>query len=213
MTSKTYHIVDEIFNSITHGIGIILAIIGLILLLIKGVALHDSLRLMTYSIYGVTLILLFLFSTLSHSLSFTRARKVFQIFDHAAIYLLIAGTYTPVCLLVVKGVLGYSILSIVWICAIIGITIKAIFMPRGDGKVPKLSTLLYLIMGWLILFAFEPLWHNLPSYGTLLILLGGILFSIGAIFFSIKFPFNHVIWHIFILIAASLMWLAVYLYI
>lgn len=212
MKSKAYYIVDEVLNAVSHGIGFGLSIAGLILLIIKGAHHHSAMEIVSYCLYGSCLILLFLFSTLAHSLSFTKAKKVFQIFDHSAIYLLIAGTYTPYCLLVIKGWLGWTMFGIVWACAIIGIILKAIFLPI-QSKVSKYSTLLYVIMGWLVIFIAKPVWESFNHDGLLLLFIGGLLYSVGAIIYSIKFPFNHLVWHFFILAAAILMWFSIYLYI
>lgn len=212
MNSKAYRIVNEVFNSVTHGIGFGLAIAGLVLLLVKGAHNDSALEIVSYTIYGSTLILLFLFSTLAHSLAFTKASTVFQVFDHSAIYLLIAGTYTPYCLVALRGWLGWLLFAIVWICAIVGITLKAIYLPK-QKQVPKISTSLYIVMGWLVIFAAKPIWEALGSHGALLLLAGGIAYSVGAIIYSVRFPFNHVVWHLFIIAAAILMWFSVYLYI
>lgn len=212
MNSKAYRIVNEVFNSVTHGIGFGLAIAGLVLLLIKGAHNGSALEIVSYTIYGSTLILLFLFSTLAHSLAFTKAATVFQVFDHSAIYLLIAGTYTPYCLVALQGWLGWLLLVIVWVCAILGITLKAIYLPK-QKKVSKISTALYIVMGWLVIFAAKPIWEALGNHGATLLLAGGITYSVGAVIYSVKFPFNHVVWHLFIIAAAILMWFSVYLYI
>ncbi|GFH40111.1 PAQR family membrane homeostasis protein TrhA [Lactococcus insecticola] len=210
--SKAYLITNEVFNAVTHGIGFGLAVWGLVLLLFKGIANHSAIQVTSYAIYGTTLILLFLFSTLFHSLIFTRANQVFQVFDHSSIYLLIAGTYTPYCLITLNGWLGWTLFSIVWVCAIIGIVIKSIFLPKWD-HVPKISTVLYVIMGWLIVFAMKPLWDAIPHMGVLLLFLGGVLYTCGAFFYSLKFPYAHVVWHLFVIAAAILMWFSVYKFI
>lgn len=128
--SKAYIITNEIFIALTHGIGCGLAIAGLILLILKGAANHSAIQVVSYAIYGTTLVLLFLFSTLFHSLIFTRANQVFQVFDHSSIYLLIAGTYTPYCLITLNGWLGWTLFGIVWACAITGVVLKSIFLPK-----------------------------------------------------------------------------------
>ena len=124
--SKRYLIVNEVFNAITHGIGVGLSIAGLVILLIKGVRLGSTIHVVAYSIYGATLILLFLASTLYHSLIFTKARKVFQVFDHSSIYLLIAGSYTPYCLLTIQGPLGWGLFAVIWLMAILGVIYKSL---------------------------------------------------------------------------------------
>jgi hemolysin III len=207
--SKAYIITNEVFNAVTHGIGFALAVAGLVLLIHKGIVHQSPLQIVSYTIYGVTLVLLFLFSTLFHSLIFTKANQVFQIFDHSSIYLLIAGSYTPYCLITLNGWLGWVLFTIVWLCAITGIVLKAIFLPKWDA-VPKLSTILYVIMGWLIVFALKPLWEALPHSAVWLLFIGGLLYTGGAFFYSLKFPYAHVVWHLFVIAAAVLMWVSVY---
>ncbi|MFC4653387.1 hemolysin III family protein [Lactococcus nasutitermitis] len=210
--SRAYQIVNEVFNAVTHGVGIGLAIAGLVLLLVKGSASGSSLEMVAFAIYGASLILLFLFSTLAHSLHFTPAVNVFRVFDHNGIYFLIAGTYTPYCLVVVKGWLGWTLLSVIWACAILGIVMTSIFLPRWN-KVPKLSTVLYVVMGWMIMIAIYPLWQKMGHVGFWLLVIGGVIYSVGAIIYRFKFPFAHVIWHLFVIAAALLMWFSVYGYV
>ncbi len=210
--SRAYQIVDQVFNAITHGIGTGLAITGLILLILKGVANHSPIQVVAFSIYGASLVLLFLFSTLAHSLHFTRAQKVFQVFDHSGIFLLIAGTYTPYCLVTLGNWLGWGMLALVWLCAILGIVVTAIYLPRWN-TVPRGSTVLYIVMGWVILFAIYPLWQLLPAYGFWFLVGGGVIYSVGAIIYRYKFPFAHVVWHLFVLGAAMLMWFSIYGYV
>ena len=181
--SKAYIITNEVFNAVTHGIGFAFAVAGLILLILKGAANHSAIQIVSYSIYGTTLVLLFLFSTLFHSLIFTKANQVFQVFDHSSIYLLIAGTYTPYCLITLNGWLGWTLFAIVWACAIAGVVLKSIFLPKWDD-VPKISTVLYVIMGWLIVFALKPLWDALPHPGVWLLFVGGVLYTCGFRFIS-----------------------------
>lgn len=207
--SRKYLIINEVFNSITHGIGWGLAIAGLVLLLVKASGSGSAMQVVSASIYGAALILLFLFSTLAHSLHFTKAVKVFRVFDHSGIYFLIAGTYTPYCLVAVKGWLGWTIFGVIWACAIVGISLTAIYLPRWNS-VPKSSTLLYILMGWMILLAIYPLWNTITPLQFWLLVAGGVTYSLGALFYHYKFPYAHVIWHIFVLIAAILMWFSVY---
>ncbi|MFV0555525.1 MAG: PAQR family membrane homeostasis protein TrhA [Lactovum sp.] len=210
--SKSYQIVNEVFNATTHGIAAGLAIVGLVLLIIKGVKSGSALEIVAFSIYGTSLILLFLFSTLAHSLYFTPARKVFQVFDHSGIFLLIAGSYTPYCLISLNGWLGWGILSIIWTSAILGIVLTAIYLPKRHS-VPRFSTILYILMGWVILLAIIPLYQQLEPLGFWLLLAGGVTYSLGAIFYRFDFPFSHVYWHLFVFIAAFMMWLSIYLYV
>jgi len=204
-----YVITNEVFNAITHGFGVILSIIGLVLLIYKGVHLHSPLHIVSYSIYGTTMLLLFLCSTLFHSFIFTRAKKVFQVFDHASIYLLIAGSYTPFCLLSIKGWLGWSLSSVIWILAIAGIVYKA-FTLRHTTKISNVSTIIYIVMGWMCLIAIKPLYDSLSTAGITLLAGGGLAYTVGAFFYSMtKIKYMHVVWHFFVLLGALLIYLSV----
>lgn len=209
LNSRKYLIINEVLNAITHGIGVGLSVAGLVLLIIKGVMLGSPIHVVAYSIYGAALILLFLASTLYHSLIFTRAKKVFQVFDHSSIYILIAGTYTPLCLLTIKGWLGWTLFGVIWLMALLGIIYKSIWLSRKG----KSAVIIYIIMGWLCLVAFKPLYLGLGMTGTLLLALGGISYTIGAIFYGFKnVKYMHVVWHLFVLGGAALMFFSIYLY-
>lgn len=213
-TSPTsrYMITNEVFNAITHGLGVLLSIIGLCLLLVKGVQLQSTIHIVSYAIYGTTMFLLFLCSTLFHSFIFTRAKKVFQVFDHDSIYLLIAGSYTPFCLLSIQGWLGWTLFTIIWILAIIGIIYKSVTL-RHTTKISNVSTLIYIIMGWLCLVAIKPLYDSLSTQGVALLASGGVAYTVGALFYSMaKIRYMHVVWHFFVLLGALLIFLSVYLY-
>lgn len=207
--SKRYLIVNEVFNAVTHGIGFALSVFGFVLLMIKGAHTHSMLDIVAYTIYGITMMLLFLFSTLFHSLIFTKAKKVFQIFDHSSIYLLIAGSYTPYCLLAIKGTLGWTLFVVIWLMAILGIVYKSLWL----GKKTKLSLIIYILMGWLCVIAFQPLLAHLGQSGTLLLAAGGVAYTVGAIFYSFQnVKFMHVVWHLFVMLGAGLMYFSVLLY-
>ncbi|MCH4176651.1 MAG: hemolysin III family protein [Streptococcaceae bacterium] len=208
LESKAYKIVNEVFNAVTHGIGMILAIVGLVFLLIKS---HNVVSTTAYALYGSTLILLFLCSTLFHSLIFTKAKTVFQIFDHSSIYLLIAGTYTPYCLISLKGWVGIALLITIWSLAILGVVYKSVFLPKLS-KIPKISTIIYIIMGWLCILTVKPLLDALGWNGFLLLLIGGLCYTLGAVFYSMnKVPFMHVVWHLFVMAGAAFMYFSIYL--
>lgn len=159
----------EIGNAISHGIGTGLAIAGLVFLIIRAVHSGSAMKVVTFTIYGSILVLFYLSSTLFHALVFTRARHVFQIFDHCMIYVLIAGTYTPYCLVSIKGWLGWTMFGVIWGLAVIGIVYKSIWLKHKSA----LSTLVYILMGWLCIFAFFPLWNALGPVGFGLLLAGG----------------------------------------
>lgn len=197
---KRYSLMEEIWNSITHGIGVGLSIAALIILLVRAVLFAPQ-GLMTqylvgYSIFGSSLIILYLMSTLYHALTPYGAKKVFAIFDHSSIYLLIAGTYTPFCLTVLWGALGWTIFGIIWGLAIAGVTFYAIF----GNRMRALSAITYVLMGWLIIFAFSPLKAAAPAQSIVFLLVGGAAYTIGVIFYAMKkIPHTHSIWHLFVL--------------
>ncbi|GEK37877.1 MULTISPECIES: PAQR family membrane homeostasis protein TrhA [Enterococcus] len=207
--SRSYLIVNEVFNAITHGIGAGLSIAGLVILLVKGAHLHSPLHVVTYAIYGSMMILLFLTSTLFHSLIFTKAKGVFQVFDHSSIFLLIAGSYTPFCLLSVKGWLGWTLFGLIWVFAIAGIVYKSLTLHKKE-TVSKVSTFIYIVMGWLCLIAAVPLYHSLGLVGISLMVLGGLSYTVGAFFYSLKsVRFMHVVWHLFVMLGAGFMYFSV----
>lgn len=210
--SRKYLIVNEILNAITHGIGAILSIVGLVFLIFKGIDMGSNLSIAAYAIYGGMLILLFLSSTLFHSLIFTKAKKVFQVFDHSSIYLLIAGSYTPFCLLSIKGHMGWTLCILIWLLAVGGIVYKALTLYK-QKKVSNASTVLYIIMGWLCVIAAEPLCKALGLYGTILLVAGGVAYTVGTIFYSLKkVKFMHVVWHLFVMLGAGLMYFSILFY-
>ena len=182
--TRRYLILNEVLNAVTHGIGFGLSIAGLVILLIKGARLDSPIHIISYAIYGSMMILLFLFSTLFHSLMFTRAKKVFQVFDHTSIFLLIAGSYTPFCLLSIQGWLGWTLFILIWLLAISGIVYKSLTLHKKE-TVSKISTLIYIIMGWLCVIAFKPLIASLGFWGTFLLTSGGVSYTVGALFYSI----------------------------
>ncbi|KRK49366.1 PAQR family membrane homeostasis protein TrhA [Secundilactobacillus kimchicus] len=207
--SRRYQIVNEVLNAVTHGLGVGLSIAGLVLLIIRAVHLGGATRITSYSLYGSILVIFYLASTLFHSLYFTKASHLFQIFDHSAIYLLIAGTYTPYCLVVIKGALGWTIFSVIWVMAILGVIYKCLWL----GKYQKLSTVIYVVMGWFCVLGFKQLYAGLGTVGFSLLVLGGVAFTVGAVLYSFKgIKFGHVIWHLFVLLGTTLMWFSIYLY-
>ena len=207
--TRRYLILNEVLNAVTHGIGFGLSIAGLVILLIKGARLDSPIHIISYAIYGSMMILLFLFSTLFHSLMFTRAKKVFQVFDHASIFLLIAGSYTPFCLLSIQGWLGWTLFILIWLLAISGIVYKSLTMHKKE-TLSKISTLIYINMGWLCVIAFKPLIASLGFWGTFLLASGGVSYTVGALFYSIKsVRFMHVVWHLFVMLGAGLMYFSV----
>lgn len=210
-SKKSYSIGEEIFNSVTHGIGAGLAIAALVLLIVKAVTQSPAgetvYYVVSWSIFGTTLVILYLMSTLYHALTPPRAKKVFAIFDHVSIYLLIAGTYTPFCLASLKGITGWTLFGVVWGLAIVGSTLYSIF----GKKLRAASAITYLLMGWLIVFAFEPMRNVLPSISLSFLVAGGLAYTLGVIFYAMKkHKWMHSIWHLFVLAGSICHFFSVY---
>lgn len=192
----------EVMNAITHGIGVALSITGLVFLIIMGVHRGGAMRIVTFTIMGSAMILFYLSSTLYHSLIFTRAKPVFQRLDHSFIYVLIAASYTPFCLVAIKGWVGWTLFGVEWAAAVVGIVYKSIWLKNKSNW----STLIYVIMGWLCIVAFWPLWNHLGPIGFALLVAGGLTYTIGAIIYSFPRRTAHLIWHIFVLIGSALIY-------
>jgi hemolysin III len=193
---RVFSIGEEISHSITHGIGALLSIAALIILVVFASRQKDVWKIISLSIYGISLFLLYISSTLYHSLSFTKANKVFQRIDHSMIFVLIAGTYTPVLLIALRDSLGWVLFGLIWGLAIFGIILKNIFFK----KLQILSLILYLVMGWLVVFAIKPLLESVPFGMMIWFLAGGLSYTIGVVFYVWKkLPYSHFIWHLFVL--------------
>ena len=189
---------EEKLNALTHGIGAALGIAALVLLIVFN-SHKTPWSLFSVIVYGIAIIVLFTASTLYHSVTKEKQKHIFRIIDHISIYLLIAGTYTPVCLITLEQSLGWPMFWTVWGVALFGVILKLFF----TGRFEIFSTFLYLIMGWLIIFDFSYLSENIGSNGILFLFAGGLSYTIGIIFYAIqKIPFNHVIWHLFVLAGA-----------
>lgn len=207
---NTYNPKEEKLNIYSHFLGIILSTIGLILLLNKSILKGDKILMISYAVFGISMITLYLASTLYHSATDTQKRMRLKIFDHSAIYVLIAGSYTPYTLVTLKDNNGIIVFAIVWIFALIGLIIKFFF----TGKFKLISTLMYVFMGWMIVFTWTDLKNNLSEEGLNFLIAGGISYTIGAILYSIKkIPFNHAIFHLFVLIGTFFHFLSIYLHI
>jgi hemolysin III len=190
----------EMINSISHGIGWALSIAALVVMVVFA-AIHGTARhVVGTTLFGSTLVILYAMSTLYHAFRGPRVKKVFRILDHSAIYLLIAGTYTPFCLTALRGAWGWTIFGIVWGLAALGITLKSVFGHRYE----ILSTLAYLGMGWLALIAILPLWRALPPWGFFWLFGGGVFYSVGTAFYAWeRLPFSHAVWHLFVIAGSS----------
>ncbi|WP_408954463.1 hemolysin III family protein [Natroniella sp. ANB-PHB2] len=187
---------EEITNAILHGVGLGLAIAALVVLVVLANVYGDIWYQASFAIYGTTLVILYLSSTLYHSFSEGKVKDIFQIFDHAAIYLLIAGTYTPITLIPLRGFLGWLIFGIVWGIAVVGIIFKVFWVKRFM----IFSTVLYLIMGWLIIVAIRPLVQAINRTSLIFLVTGGVLYTMGTIFYVWRnLKYHHAIWHLFVL--------------
>ncbi|WP_217530889.1 PAQR family membrane homeostasis protein TrhA [Vibrio cholerae] len=209
--SNSYGFKEEVANTISHGVGLILGIVGLVLLLVKAVDQQaDALTITSMSIYGGSMIALFLASTLYHAIPYRRAKRWLKTFDHCAIYLLIAGSYTPFLLVSLRTPLAVGLMIVIWSLALIGILMKIAFVYRFK----KLSLVTYLTMGWLSLIVIYQLAIHLEVGGLTLLAAGGLIYSLGVIFYVAKrIPYNHAIWHAFVLAGCACHFLAIYLYV
>ncbi len=206
---REFTLMEEIVNAVTHGIGFGMSIAALVVLLVFGSKNGTAIHIVSFSIYGATMIILYLASTLYHSFPKGKTKNILEIIDHCAIYLLIAGTYTPFTLLVLKGKIGWIIFFIIWVIAVAGVVFKAVFIK----KFKILSTLFYIFMGWMIVSAIKPLIANLQSGGFWLLVLGGVLYTVGTIFYTWeKVKFNHAIWHLFVFGGSMAHFFSVFLY-
>ena len=200
---------EEVANSISHGLGLVLAIAALPVLLFAATKAGSGRSLVGVSVFGGTMVLLYLASTLYHSLTHEAAKQLFRLFDHAAIFLLIAGTYTPFALGVLRGPWGWSLLAAVWTLAIIGITLKI----RKRTRHSRISIVLYVIMGWLAVVAVKPIVMLIPIPGIVLILAGGVAYTGGLAFFAAqRSRYNHFIWHLFVIAGTTCHFFAVLWY-
>lgn len=206
---KLYTNGEEVFNSLTHGIGTMLSAAGTTLLIILSLIYGNTLGLVSSIIYGITLILMFASSTLYHSLPNEKAKKIFRVFDHCSIFLLIAGTYTPFTLITLGRDNGIILFSVIWISAIIGVILNAVDLKKYD----KLSLVCYVLMGWAAIFAVRPLIRILSPIGILLLILGGIMYTGGIIFYKMKNKYMHSVWHLFVLAGAVLHFFTILIYV
>lgn len=197
---------EEIANSVSHGVGLLAALAATPGLVLSAVRHGGAARIAGASVFVAAMVVLYLTSTLYHALPRNRAKRVFQVLDHAAIFLMIAGTYTPITLGVLRGTWGWTLFGLVWSLAIAGVALTA----GGGVRYPKLTTSLYLAMGWLILIAVKPLWLRMPSEGLLWLLAGGIAYTVGVVFYAAKrVRYSHFIWHLFVITGTSCHYIAV----
>lgn len=207
---KYYPPAEEKLNILSHGLGFVLSILALVLLIVKAIRFGGQEHLVSFSIFGASMVLLYAASTFYHSAKAHRLRIRLNIIDHAAIYILIAGTYTPYALVTLNGSNGLTILWIIWGMAIAGVILKLFYA----GRFQLLSTIMYVAMGWLIIFAINPLIDNLSTAGLWWLIGGGISYTIGAILFmQNRLPYNHAIFHIFVLLGTFAHFISIYFYI
>jgi hemolysin III len=200
---------EEIANSVSHGVGLLAAVTAVPFLVIAAVERGEAAAVVGASVFALTVFLLYLASTLYHALPVNRGKHVFQILDHAAIYLLIAGTYTPFTLGVLRGAWGWTLFGLVWGLALTGVVVKAV----GGVRAMRASTALYLIMGWLVVIAAKPLWLRLPAWGLFWLFAGGLAYTVGVAFFRAeRVRYAHFVWHLFVLAGTTCHFIAVIRY-
>ena len=200
---------EESFNAATHALGALLGIAGFILLVIFESKKTDW-SLFSVIVYGLSIIILFTASTLYHSVKSEKRKQYFRIVDHISIYLLIAGTYTPILLITLADSLGWTLFWVVWGIALFGVFLKLFY----TGKFEIFSTLLYLIMGWLIVFDFSNLLASMPTNGIIFLIIAGLSYTVGIIFYAVqRIPYNHVIWHLFVLAGAIFHYFMIFFYV
>lgn len=209
--SANYSLGEEIANAITHGVASLLSIAGLAVLVAFAVLYSGSPTVITaVSVFGASMIFLYTASTLYHAIPNPKAKKVLQVLDHSMIYVLIAGSYTPFCLITLRGITGLALCAVVWLIAIVGVSLQSFLMKKSDW----INCLLYLTMGWLAIFVIEPLTAQLDPMGLWLLVGGGVAYSLGVIFYIWeKLPYNHAIWHGFVFLGTVLQFFSVLLYV
>ena len=200
---------EEIANSVSHGVGFLAAVAASPVLIFSAVQRGSSAGIMGASVFAFTMVLLYITSSLYHTLARNKAKRVFQVLDHGAIFLLIAGTYTPFTLGVLRGVWGWTLFGIVWGIAVAGVVLKSIWGVRYQ----KLSTILYLAMGWIIIIAVKPLYHNMPPWGLFWLLAGGLAYTAGVGFYAAdRIRYAQFIWHLFVIAGTACHFIAVLKY-
>jgi hemolysin III len=210
MRERTQSRGEEIANSVSHGVGMMAALAAAPILIVSAAQRGGAAQIVGASIFAAAMVLLYLTSTLYHALPRNRVKQLFQILDHGAIYLLIAGTYTPFTLGVLRGAWGWTLFGLVWGLALAGIVLKAV----AGIQYPRLSTSLYVAMGWLAVIAIEPLWLHLPALGLFWLLAGGIAYTLGVVFFALdgRIRYSHFVWHLFVLAGTACHFVAVLWY-
>ncbi len=210
MTLNVYSPAEERINIGSHALGLLLSVTAFLLLVLRAQSYDNALYTLSFAVFGASLICLYLASTLYHSAKTLKMRTRLRIVDHATIYILIAGTYTPFCLITLSGPTGWTVFAVSWGLAAAGLVLKLFF----TGRFQLLSTLMYVFMGWIVIFVVKPMIANLPLAGLVWLLVGGISYTTGAVIYSIKrIPFNHAIFHLFVLAGSFCHFIAVYQYV
>ncbi len=200
---------EEIANSVSHGLALLAALIAFPVLVISASQRSDAAGIVSASVFAATLVLLYFTSTMYHALPRNRAKKIFRILDHGAIYLLIAGTYTPFTLGVLRGAWGWTLFGLQWGLAILGIVLKSV----GGIRYAKLSVAVYLAMGWLVLIAAVPVMNHVPPWGLFWLVAGGISYTVGVVFYALeRLRYFHFIWHLFVIVGSTCHFIAVLWY-
>ena len=209
MRGRVQSFSEEIANSVSHGVGLLAAVVGVPFLIVAAVDGGDTAAIVGVSIFGLTLVLLFLTSTLYHAVTHPGAKPVLRIIDHVAIYLLIAGTYTPLALGVLRGGWGWALFGIVWGLGLAGVILKLL----AGVRYPRLSVGLYIAMGWLVVIAIKPLWDSLPVAGLLWLVAGGVAYTGGVVFYAAdRLRYAHLVWHLCVLAGATCHFIAILKY-
>lgn len=207
---KFYSPEEEKINVVSHGLGLLMSVVALVMLILKSVESEDAYRIVSFTVYGASLVVLYAASTIYHRSTVPAIRTRLNVFDHAAIYVLIAGSYTPFTLVTLNGTTGWLLFGVAWGAALIGVVLKLFF----TGRYNILSTVMYVAMGWLIVFAAQPLMDSLDASGLWWLLFGGISYTVGAVLYSLKgMKYNHATFHIFVLIGSFCHFVAIYFFV
>lgn len=204
---RKYTLGEELFNAISHGLGVLLSIAGCVILIVSTVMHGDTTAVVSAAIYGASLIILYTMSTLYHAIALEGAKRVLRVMDHGTIYLLIAGTYTPYTLACLRGALGWTLFGIIWGAAILGLTLTSINL----RKFQTFSIICYIAMGWAIIFAIKPLWDKIDTLPCILLIIGGVLYTGGTVFYLMKeSKYMHSIWHLFVIAGSILHYFSIF---
>ncbi|MDQ0160072.1 PAQR family membrane homeostasis protein TrhA [Alkalibacillus salilacus] len=208
--SYTFTPKEEKVNAITHGLGALLSLAGLVILIVYASLNGNVWQVVSVTIYGATMLIMYLSSTIVHSLKEGKAKDLFLFIDHSSIYLFIAGSYTPILLVMLRGPIGWTFFGVIWGVALLGIVFKIFFVHRFM----VVSTLIYIVLGWFIVFVWQPLAAEMDTTGLVYLIVGGILYSVGSLFYMWRgFPYHHAVWHLFVIAGSAFHFFAILFYI